>query len=584
VASELCHIYIHPMFTCLPIIIYLSSILIFITSITFIISNNIFIIEWELISIISTTIKINLILIWDSILYSSVIILISANVLKFSKTYIINDPNKLRFTQIVLIFIMSIILLIYIPNIACLLIGWDGLGLTSFILIIYYNNQRSLRARILTILVNRLGDTFILISIITTFNTGDWTIFEIKTNNKLNTAQLIGIIIAAITKRAQIPYSRWLPAAIAAPTPVSALVHSSTLVTAGVFLIYRFSNIIILSSIIQTTLTVSGLITMLIARIRAIYENDIKKIIALSTLRQLGLIIICLGLCLPCLAFIHILTHAIFKALLFIAAGTLISLNIHNQDLRTYGHYLIIAPASSYSIFISILALRRAPFMSGYYSKHAIIRWSNSISTNLFIFTIILMAITITTYYSARLIITVLIYPTIQQKIYNHIRSNNNNHSIMIISSLRIIIGSALQWLTPIITLCPPLVETLKSSFIPTCLILIVPFFVMILLANPIHLKKHKTNINKFISTLRFTESLWTQFIINTWINISLSLHKYLDQSWLEKRICIRLPTITMVLRQYTNFSFLTLSQHKIFLYVNVSTIFVFCLYICLLI
>jgi len=159
---------------------------------------------------------------------------------------------------------------------------------------------------------------------------------------------------------------------MAAPTPVSALVHSSTLVTAGVFLLYRFNNIINTSPIIQTILITTGISTILMAGIRATYENDIKKIIALSTLRQLGLITTCLGINLPYLAFFHISTHAIFKSLLFISAGCIIFINNHNQDLRIYGQLSNLSPISSSSILIATRALMGVPFIAGYYSKHAI--------------------------------------------------------------------------------------------------------------------------------------------------------------------------------------------------------------------
>jgi len=180
-------------------------------------------------------------------------------------------------------------------------------------------------------------------------------------------------MIAATTKRAQIPFSRWLPAAIAAPTPVSALVHSSTLVTAGIFILYRFNYIISSSTTVQTTLTIIGLLTALTIRIRAIYENDIKKIIALSTLRQLGLITLSISFNIPILTFFHISTHAIFKALLFITAGCLIINNNHNQDLRIYGQYSYTRPVITSSILISLTAIVGVPSISGYYSKHLII-------------------------------------------------------------------------------------------------------------------------------------------------------------------------------------------------------------------
>jgi len=146
--------------------------------------------------------------------------------------------------------------------------------------------------------------------------------------------QVIAITIAAITKRAQIPFSRWLPAAIAAPTPVSALVHSSTLVTAGVFLLIRFYPFLHSIKLFNYILILFGVSTILIAGLRAISECDIKKIIALSTLRQLGIIITSLGLNIPQLAYYHILTHALFKALLFVCAGRFINSHLHSQDLR----------------------------------------------------------------------------------------------------------------------------------------------------------------------------------------------------------------------------------------------------------
>ena len=264
-------------FIAAPIIIYNLSLLIFINSVILIINNNIYIIQWEIICFISNTIKIQFIIEWSSIIYSSIVIFISANVLKFSQEYIKIDQNKNRFTFIVLLFITSINFLIFIPNIITILIGWDGLGITSFILIIYYNNSRSLRAGILTIITNRLGDTFILLAIIFIIDTGDWLLIHNMTRNKYFPAQCLRIIFGATTKRAQIPFSRWLPAAMAAHTPVSALVHSSTLVTAGIFILYRFNYIVSSWTIAQTTLTIIGILTSLTTRIRAIYENDIKN-------------------------------------------------------------------------------------------------------------------------------------------------------------------------------------------------------------------------------------------------------------------------------------------------------------------
>lgn len=145
------------------------------------------------------------------------------------------------------------------------------------------------------------------------------------------------MIVAAITKRAQVPFSAWLPAAIAAPTPVSSLVHSSTLVTAGIYLLIRFYPRLSLINFFNCYVLYAGLVTSMLAGLAANYENDFKKVIALSTLSQLGIIIIIIGLGQPSVAFFHLITHALFKALLFICAGTIIHSRQNNQDLRIIG-------------------------------------------------------------------------------------------------------------------------------------------------------------------------------------------------------------------------------------------------------
>ena len=193
------------------------------------------------------------------------------------------------------------------------------------------------------------------------------------------------IIFAAITKSAQIPFRSWLPAAIAAPTPVSALVHSSTLVTAGVFLLLRFYPFLSSSKRFSTILLITGSITMLIAGQAALLETDIKKIIALSTLRQLGVIITSLSLGFTNLTFFHLITHALFKALLFVCAGSIINLHHHSQDLRFIGNTRQQTPLLNSCIIIANLALSGSPFMAGFYSKDLIIESSAFIRFNILI-------------------------------------------------------------------------------------------------------------------------------------------------------------------------------------------------------
>lgn len=211
------------------------------------------------------------------------------------------------------------------------------------------------------------------------------------------------IMVAAITKRAQIPFSRWLPAAIAAPTPVRALVHSSTLVTAGVFLVIRFYPFLSRVSGFNEAILIVASLTIFMAGMRALVETDIKKIIALSTLRQLGVIMASVGLGLPGLAYFHLVTHALFKALLFVCAGTLINLHHHRQDLRGMGNLVREMPLTMACLNIANMALCGLPFLSGFYSKDLIIEIRLFNRHSYIIVLLFIFATIITAAYSVRL-------------------------------------------------------------------------------------------------------------------------------------------------------------------------------------
>lgn len=351
------------------------------------------------------SIIITILLDWISSLFISAVLLISRLVILYRNSYIREDKYINRFIILVIIFVISIIFLIIRPNLIRILLGWDGLGLVSYCLVIYFQNIKSYNAGILTALSNRIGDIALLIAIAWILNYGRWNyIFYIELyNNSIMKIVGIFIILAAITKRAQIPFSSWLPAAIAAPTPVSALVHSSTLVTAGVYLLIRFNNLIIINEFRQFLLLISGL-TIFISGLGANFEFDLKKIIALSTLRQLGLIIIILSIRFSKLAFFHLLTHAIFKALLFICAGSIIHNLINRQDIRTIGGLCKNMPLTSSFFNISNLALCGIPFISGFYSKDIILEITSISYINLYIFFIYFFSTGLTVSYSLRLV------------------------------------------------------------------------------------------------------------------------------------------------------------------------------------
>lgn len=343
----------------------------------------------------------SLIIIIDKIRLSfrCVVLFISSCVFWFAVYYIEEDTFKFRFRLILLIFVLSINILIYSGSIFLLLVGWDGLGISSFALIIYYSRSTSLKAGYLTLLTNRIGDVLIIIRIIQLVRLNYLNIFPID-SFFYRVALLLSL--ASLTKRAQYPFRAWLPAAIAAPTPVSALVHSSTLVTAGVYLIIRLHINFEIDPSIRRILLFCGRITCLLGGLRALFENDIKKIIAFSTLRQLGLIIFCLGLNYPYIALLHLFTHAIFKALLFLRAGLILIKRFGNQDLRLLGSVFFRSPRLVVFFNVRRLCLMGAPFTRAFYSKHIIFEKIFIIKTNSLRVFLILIGIILTRAYSVR--------------------------------------------------------------------------------------------------------------------------------------------------------------------------------------
>lgn len=441
--------------------VYLSTkILSSITGIFFLVtlytafSIDTIIIEWEVIRISSSSLRIPILLDPTSTMFITTVLLIASRVIQFAKTYIANDKFADRFIILVLIFVTSIIMLILLPHTIFLLLGWDGLGITSFVLVIYYNNPKSLGAGIITAITNRIGDVILLITIALILRERNWLTINQWISNSHTQLSAVIIIVAAITKRAQIPFSSWLPAAMAAPTPVSALVHSSTLVTAGVYLLYRFFPIIEQWNQFKPALLIIATITILIASARAIAECDIKKIIALSTLRQVAIIIFTLRLGAPEIAFFHLITHALFKALLFICAGNMIDIHHHSQDLRLMGNLINQLPITTTSILIANIALCGAPFLAGFYSKDLIIESSTMlmIKRNIIISTLFVIATILTTAYSARISIHILLAPT--QRPTRQYSNENESHAIrVVILSLIAIVGGAItNWLliTPV--------------------------------------------------------------------------------------------------------------------------------------
>ena len=359
--------------------------------------------EWELVAVGRT--YINLIFIFDyiSIFFVGLVGLVAGRVILFRVSYISGEVYFGRFIGLVLRFVISIYLLILRPNIIRLLLGWDGLGVTSYLLVIFYQSSKSYNAGIITALTNRLGDVGLLVSLSLILSYGGWRyLYNTHGSESLAGGLLIIIVLSACTKSAQIPFSAWLPAAMAAPTPVSALVHSSTLVTAGVYLIIRI-NFLLAYTRAGEMLIVLGTITIIMAGLAAILEIDIKKVIALSTLSQLGVIIMILGGGCPSLAYFHLLSHAYFKAILFICAGIIIHNIKDYQDIRKIGGGQTALGLTMVVLLRANLRLCGLPFLRGFYSKDLILETILVRGMGLIIMAAVLFSTFLTVAYSCRL-------------------------------------------------------------------------------------------------------------------------------------------------------------------------------------
>nr|QVL29207.1 NADH dehydrogenase subunit 5 [Ceratitis quilicii] len=514
------------------------SISMFLFSLVFLMNEYSVFLEWEVVTLNSSSIVMTFLFDWMSLLFMSFVLLISSLVIYYSKEYMSGDVNINRFIMLVLMFVLSMMLLIISPNLISILLGWDGLGLVSYCLVIYFQNVKSYNAGMLTVLSNRIGDVAFLLAIAWMLNYGSWNyIFYLESMKNMIEMQIIGVLImlAAMTKSAQIPFSSWLPAAMAAPTPVSALVHSSTLVTAGVYLLIRFNILLSESFMGQFLLLISGL-TMFMAGLGANFEFDLKKIIALSTLSQLGLMMSILSMGFYKLAFFHLLTHALFKALLFMCAGAIIHNMNNSQDIRLMGGLGVYMPLTSGCFNVANLALCGMPFLAGFYSKDLILEVVSLSYINMFSFFLYFFSTGLTVCYSFRLIY----YSMTGELNCGSLNMLSDEGWIMLrgmsgLLFMSIIGGSMLSWLifpTPYMV-CLPFYLKLLTLFV--C---ILGGLIGYLISN-VSLYYFNKSLNSYLMSYYFG-SMWFMPYISTYgvINYPLILggivYKSFDQGWSE--------------------------------------------------
>jgi proton-translocating NADH-quinone oxidoreductase chain L len=377
--------------------------------------------EW----IYSDAIKVDWSFCFDSLTCVMLVIVtfISSLVHLYSTEYMENDPHLPRFMSYLSLFTFFMLMLVTANNFLQMFVGWEGVGISSYLLInFWFTRIQANKAAIKAMLVNRIGDFFLLLGMFTlylVFNTLDYDIIfnliPLAVDQKLivgiyqiNIIDFICILLflGAMGKSAQLGLHTWLPDAMEGPTPVSALIHAATMVTAGVFLIIRCSYIFEYSSIGLSFVTVIGAITAFFAATTGLFQNDMKRVIAYSTCSQLGYMIFACGLSSYEVGIFHLSNHAFFKALLFLGAGSVIHALSDEQDMRKMGGLKNLLPFTYSIMLIGSLALIGFPFLAGFYSKDVILEISASTYTIVGQFSFILgvLAAFCTAFYSTRLL------------------------------------------------------------------------------------------------------------------------------------------------------------------------------------
>ncbi|MFT8242749.1 NADH-quinone oxidoreductase subunit L [Roseomonas sp. BN140053] len=368
------------------------------------------------------------------------ITLISTLIHLYSAGYMAHDPSRPRFFAYLSLFTFAMLMLVTADNLVQLFFGWEGVGLASYLLIGYYYERESAnRAAMKAFIVNRVGDLFFMMGMALTFWTfgalGFDEIFSsieearAQTIFGLPVLEVIGVLLflGACGKSAQLGLHTWLPDAMEGPTPVSALIHAATMVTAGVFLMARMSPLMEYAPFALSVVTVVGASTAFFAATVGCTQTDIKRIIAFSTCSQLGYMFFAAGVGAYQVAVFHLFTHAFFKALLFLGAGSVIHAMSDEQDIRRMGGIWTKIPVTYAVMWIGNLALAGIPFFAGYYSKDAILEaaFASHSAVGTYAFVLGLIAAFLTAFYSWRLmILTFHGKPRAEQHVMDHVHES----------------------------------------------------------------------------------------------------------------------------------------------------------------